>query len=91
MKSKAYNPYEDPALHATQPTRTWIMEDRKPFNDAIHHIDVVQGVSTPKRLDDYPGLIRNPFRLYVIVSVGSMVVLLAYSFIQNLWAALNGG
>ncbi|WP_127489056.1 hypothetical protein [Paenibacillus ehimensis] len=91
MKSKPYNPYEDAALHATQPTRTLIMEDRKPFNDAIHHFDVVQGVSTPKRLDHYPKLIKNPFRFYVIVSIGAMAVLLAYSFIQNVWAALNGG
>ncbi|MBU7320764.1 hypothetical protein [Paenibacillus oleatilyticus] len=91
MKSKPYNPYEDVALHATQPSRTLIMEDRKAFNDAIHHFDVVQGVSTLKRLDHYPSRIKNPFRLYVIISVGSMAVALAYSFIQNVWAALNGG
>lgn len=91
MKSKPYNPYEDAALHATQPNRTLILEDRKPFNDAIHHFDAVQGVSTPKRLDYYPRLNKNPFRLYVIVSVGSMAVALVYSLIQNVWAALNGG
>ncbi|WP_426450808.1 hypothetical protein ACP26L_02010 [Paenibacillus sp. S-38] len=90
MNTRAYNPYEDPALHATQTHRSrgWGAEERVPFNDAISHFDTVNGFRMPKRIEELPSSIRTAFRIYALVSAVSLAAVLADSLISSVGARL---
>ncbi|AFC27287.1 hypothetical protein PM3016_311 [Paenibacillus mucilaginosus 3016] len=90
MSIRAYNPYEDPALHATQTHRSrgWDAEERVPFNDAISHFDTVNGFRMPKRIGELPARVRTAFRIYASVSAVTLAAALADSLISSIGGLL---
>jgi hypothetical protein len=80
-----YNPYEDETIHYTIAEKDIeILEDRKGFNDAMNHYDIINGHQIPKKLDHIPKTLRSAVRWVIILWVGSFFLHLVWSVIVQI-------
>ncbi|WP_251554274.1 hypothetical protein [Neobacillus muris] len=91
MNKSSYHPYEDENLHQTvNIPETNSLDERAPFNDAIKHSDMVQGIPSPKRIEQLPKWYQNPRRMFAAVSALIIISLLIYQVIQFVIAIRSG-
>lgn len=91
MKPASYNPFEDKSLHFTQQSSgETLAHDRAAFNDAIRHMDSVQGLQAPKRIGHFPKWYQNPQRIGATISVLIFAAFLVYHTVTTIAESLTG-
>jgi hypothetical protein len=84
IRRSAYNPFNDPTLHATHQEEEIPPDDREAFNSVLKHNDIVTGGRLPKSMNGYPPAVRFIVRWFAILSVGSLLIALTAQLIRSL-------
>ncbi|GGA10331.1 hypothetical protein GCM10008018_64720 [Paenibacillus marchantiophytorum] len=91
MIKPSCNPFDDTSIHATtQQSQDDAQSQRVPFNDVIHHNDVVQGMQAPKRVEQMPKWYQQHRRNSAALSVLIFGGFLVYNVIQIIQDIVSG-
>jgi hypothetical protein len=85
MENSSNDIPEDKTIHqsvnASQSQNT-IEQDRKPFNDVIEHLDIVNGFQTPKKFEQIPKRLQKPFKAFSIIVSLLLLSTILFQIIQ---------
>ncbi|MFD2611759.1 hypothetical protein [Paenibacillus gansuensis] len=81
QSSDPYNPFQDATIHQSVQTDpvSRQLDVREGFNDALKHVDTVNGHRLPKQLTDFPSRWRKVLRWAIIAYILMFAAFLLYS------------
>lgn len=79
---------EEKDVHQTivpyQATNSSASTDWTPFNDVIEYGDIIHGLQSPKKTEQFPKWYQKPFKLIAIITTIGLISMILYQFIQNI-------
>jgi hypothetical protein len=85
MKNSSKNILEDKTIYQSvnnSQSQNTIEQDRKPFNDVIEHVAIVNGFQSPKKLEQIPKRFQKPFKAFSIIVLLLLLSTILFQFIK---------
>lgn len=86
MKNPSKQNSEEKDVHQTieshHSANSLAPEDRTSFNDVIKHGDIINGLQSPKKIEQFPKWYQKPFKLLTIITIVGLISMILYQYIQ---------